>query len=177
MTTTRPIPPERSTAEVCFAEKWPLERIRQMARVSAGDHATFDDSSEIHYSKGTGKISGVYLAYDNLITDDGGSRLDLPDDTGRWTPREMEVERRPIPSEPTVAEVCFAEKWPAARACEIASEVEVEDEDDGLVTCWFKDCSMVQYRKDYDVQSPFGFFAISLKYNIDADGELNIPGV
>ena len=53
----------------------------------------------------------------------------------------------------------------------------MEDEDDGLVTCWFKDCSMVQYRKDYDVQSPFGFFAISLKYNIDADGELNIPGV
>lgn len=179
-------------AEVCFAEKWTLERVREIAGASNGISGgvfvkdddligfTFDDSSGVRYRKDTGKIFGVDFSYDNLVNDNGGSKLDFPDDRGRWTPREMKVEMRPIPPQPTIAETCFVEKWPLAHACEIANagpsggvHDDAYDEEDleGIVTCTFNDHSMVDYRKGDGT-----IFAIYLTYDTDAGGKLTIPG-
>ena len=134
---------------------------------------TFDDHSGVRYSKDTGKIFGINLTYDaynNFDDDVGDIKLGFPE--GFRTPKMKPEMTRPIPSEPTIAETCFVEKWPLARACEIAGEVNVEDEDDGLVTCTFKDHSIVEFRKDFK-----NIFCVYFSYDTGVDGNLNIPNV
>ena len=137
---------------------------------------SFDDDSGVRYCKDTGRIFGInftYDAYNNFDDDIGGSRLDFLDG---FRPPEMKPVSRPIPLEPTIAEICFAENWSLARACEIANanpngEVDVEDEDYGLVSCTFKDHSMVEFREDFR-----NIFCIYIAYDTDAGGKLTIPG-
>ena len=52
----------------------------------------------------------------------------------------------------------------------VADGVDVEDEDTGLVTCRFKDRSIVHFRKDFK-----NVFGVYLVYDIAADGNLCIP--
>jgi hypothetical protein len=80
---------------------------------------------------------------------------------------------RPIPHEATMAETCFVERWPLARARQIANAsgyVEEDDEDEeGFMSCHFVDHSVVHYRKDTG-----DIFAIELTYDVQ-DGELFAP--
>ena len=167
MTTTRPIPPEITEAEVFFLGRGSLE------------HSEHDyDGSEVRYHHETGEITGISLefeAYDNW--DGARGTLDFPGFPGflgepRPRPEMNPGLVRPIPSEPTIAETCFAENWSMESAVEIAGTdgVDVEDEDTGLVTCRFKDRSIVHFRKDFK-----NVFGVYLVYNIAADGNLCIP--
>lgn len=79
---------------------------------------------------------------------------------------------RPIPPEPTMAETCFAERWPLARARQIANACGLVNEDeaeDGVTTCQFVDHSKVCYLKDTG-----DIFCIQLIYDV-RDGKLVAP--
>ena len=82
------------------------------------------------------------------------------------------MRHRPIPPEPTMAETCFAERWPLARARQIANACGLVDDDeaeDGLISCQFIDHSTVLYYKDTG-----NIFGIQLTYDV-RDGKLVAP--
>jgi hypothetical protein len=72
-----------------------------------------------------------------------------------------------------MAETCFAERWPLARARQIANAcglVDDDDEADGLIGCQFIDHSTVYYCKDTG-----DIFCIQLTYDVRDDGKLVAP--
>ena len=103
----------------------------------------------------------------------GGHRDRQHDDGGRQDQHEHREQPRPIPPEPTMAETCFVERWPLARAREIASacghvEDSIDEAGDGLISCQFNDHSTVHYDGDGNI------FGIELTYDV-RDGKLVAP--
>jgi hypothetical protein len=102
-----------------------------------------------------------------------GGRDRQHDDGGRQDQHEHREQPRPIPPEPTMAETCFAERWPLARAREIANacgyvEDSIDEAGDGLISCNFVDHSAVHYDGDGNI------FGIELTYDV-RDGKLVAP--
>ena len=102
----------------------------------------------------------------------GGHRDRQHDDGGRQDQHEHREQPRPIPPEPTMAETCFVERWPLARAREIANAsgpVDDDEAEEGLISCQFDDHSTVLYCKDTG-----DIFGIQLVYDVQ-DGKLVAP--
>jgi hypothetical protein len=71
-----------------------------------------------------------------------------------------------------MAETCFVERWPLARAREIANAsgpVDDDEAEEGLISCQFDDHSTVLYCKDTG-----DIFGIQLVYDVQ-DGKLVAP--
>ena len=101
-----------------------------------------------------------------------GGRDRQHDDGGRQDQHEHREQPRPIPPEPTMAETCFVERWPLARAREIANAsgpVDDDEAEEGLISCQFDDHSTVLYCKDTG-----DIFGIQLVYDVQ-DGKLVAP--
>jgi hypothetical protein len=79
------------------------------------------------------------------------------------------MRHRPIPPEATMAETCFVERWPLARAREIANASGLVEDGEVLISCQFVDHSTVHYRTDTG-----DIFGIELVYDF-RDGKVVAP--